>query len=172
VGAYGAYAPPCEEKHNYFCTCFLSDLYVKPARSYFSMTLFDGNFGAKVCQPQNDTLTDSVWLSACTCSMRQNVLSIHWYIASDFCRSTSLRQNEYFKQWKFSKPINVLGWQTKACKDCRRRTFTITFRLTLSKSSAILRWKIGDCSYADWWLKFAQHKWTASLQLPMRLGFR
>ena len=54
-----------------------------------------------------------------------------------------VRTNILIKQWKFSKLINVLGWQTKACKDCRRRTFTITFRLTLSKSSAILRWKNG-----------------------------
>ena len=34
--------------------------------------------------------------------------------------------------------IQVLGWQMKTCKECRRRTFKKTFRLTLSKSSAIL----------------------------------
>jgi len=77
------------------------------------------------------------------------LLSMHSYIV---CQFPLLRQNEHFQQWKFSRPIYVLSWQTKTCQGCRWRTvytFTKTFPLTLTESS-ILRWKMGHCSYTVW----------------------
>ena len=86
-------------------------------------------------------------------------------IAADLCKSASFHcyaSTNIFSN-KNSHDLFTF-WRTKTCKDCRWHIFTKTFRSTLMKSSAILRWKKGDCSYTDWWLKFAEHKWTASLQ--------
>ena len=75
------------------------------------------------------------------------------------CQFPLLRQNEHFQQWKFSRPIYVLGLQTKTCKSCR-------WRIPINTDEVIgyFALKTGDCSHADRWRKFAEHKWTASLQ--------